>query len=240
MKAAIVLLVSSVSLLRVQAAPEPVVIPSASDVIAHLMERDAERQAALAGYTSMRRYILDNKSRHASMTVHVTVNPEGIKTFTIVDESGSSTVRKHVLHKILKEESAASVPQMRDQSKISPENYLFQRAGVEMVNGRRTYVLDLEPRKESRYLIAGRIWVDAEDYAVMRVEGKPAKTPSFWTKSVHFVHAYKKNGLFWFPVSNRSETDARIFGRADLVIEYFDYAVNSSALSASAAREAGK
>ena len=239
MRAAIVLLVSSVSLLRVQAASEAVVIPSASDVVAQLTERDAERQAALSGYTATRRYTLDIKSRHASMTVHVAVN-DGIKKFAIVDESGSGTVRKHVLHKILKEESAASVPQMRDQSKISPENYLFRSAGVEMVNGRRTYVLDLEPKKESRYLIAGRIWVDAEDDAVMRVEGKPAKNPSFWTKSVHFVHEYKKNGLFWFPVSNRSETDARIFGRADLVIEYFDYAVNSSALSASAAREAGK
>jgi hypothetical protein len=240
MKAALILFVSSFTLLRVQAASEPPVIPSASDVIAHLMERDAERQTALAGYTSMRRYTLDNKSRHASMTVHVTLNPDGIKTFAIVDESGSGTVRKHVLHKILKEESAASVPQMRDQSKISPENYLFRCAGVEVVSGRRTYVLDLEPKKESRYLIAGRIWVDAEDYAVMRVEGKPAKNPSFWTKSVHFVHEYKKNGLFWFPLSNRSETDARIFGKAHLVIEYFDYAVNSSALSASAAREAGK
>jgi len=239
MRAAIVLLVSSVSLLRVQAASEAVVIPSASDVVAQLTERDAERQAALSGYTATRRYTLDIKSRHASMTVHVAVN-DGIKKFAIVDESGSGTVRKHVLHKILKEESAASVPQMRDQSKISPENYLFRSAGVEMVNGRRTYVLDLEPKKESRYLIAGRIWVDAEDDAVMRVEGKPAKNPSFWTKSVHFVHEYKKNGLFWFPVSNRSETDARIFGRADLVIEYFDYAVNSSALSASAAGEAGK
>ena len=192
MKTAIVLLVSSASLLRVQAS-EAAVIPSASNVVARLMERDAEGQASLSGYTATRRYTLDNKSRHASMTVHVTVNPDGIKDFAVVDESGSGTVRKHVLHKILKEESAASVPQMRDQSKISPENYLFQSAGVEMVNGRRTYVLDLEPKKESRYLIAGRIWVDAEDYAVMRVEGKPAKNPSFWTKSVHFVHEYKKN-----------------------------------------------
>jgi outer membrane lipoprotein-sorting protein len=240
MKSALILFVSSVLLLRVQAASEAVVIPSASDVVAHLMERDAERQAALSGYTATRRYTLDNKSRHASMVVHLTVDPDGSKNFAILDELGSGTVRKHVLHKILKEESAASVPQMRDQSKISPENYSFESAGVEMVNGRRTYVLDLEPKKESRYLIAGRIWVDADDYAVMRVEGKPAKTPSFWTKSVHFVHEYKKNGPFWFPASNRSETDARIFGRADLVIEYFDYSVNSSALSASAAREVGK
>jgi hypothetical protein len=240
MKAALILLVSSTTLLRVQAASEAVDIPSASDVVAHLMERDAERQVALSGYTATRRYRLDNKTRHASMTVHVTVNPDGSKNFAILDESGSGTVRKHVLHKILEEESAASNPKLRGQSQISPENYWFESAGVEMVNDRRAYVIDLKPRKESKYLIAGRIWVDAEDYAVMRVEGKPAKNPSFWTKSVHFVHEYKKNGLFWFPVSNRSETDARIFGRADLVIEYFDYAVNSSALSAAAAREAGK
>ncbi len=244
MKTTLVLLVSSASLLRVQAASEAVVIPStiqtASDVIAHLMERDAERQAALSGYTATRRYTLDNKHRHASMVVHLTVDPDGYKRFAIVDESGSSTVRKHVFHKILEEESVASNPKLRSQSQISPENYSFESAGVEMVNNRRAYVIDLKPRKEKKYLIAGHIWVDAEDYAVMRVEGKPAKNPSFWTKSVHVVHEYEKNGPFWFPVSNRSETDARIFGRADLVIEYFDYAVNSSALSASAAREAGK
>ena len=63
---------------------------------------------------------------------------------------------------------------------------------------------------------------------------------SFWTKSVHFVHAYEKNGAFWFPASNRSETDARIFGRADLLIEYFDYAVAPLTLSASDARRVVK
>ena len=242
MKTATLLLVFSASLLRAQAASEAVVIPSASDVIAHLMEHDADRQAALSssGYTTTRQYTLDNRSRHASMVVHVTVDPDGYKRFAIVDESGSSAVRKHVFHKILEEESVASNPKLRSQSQISPENYSFESAGVEMVNNRRAYVIDLKPRKERKYLIAGHIWVDAEDYAVMRVEGKPAKNPSFWTKSVHFVHEYEKNGPFWFPASNRSETDARIFGRADMVIEYFDYAVNSSALSASAAREARK
>ena len=150
MKTAILLLVSLASLLRVQAASEAVVVPSASEVIAHLMERDAERQAALSGYTATRRYTLDNKSRHASMTVHVTVNPDGIKNFAIVDESGSGAVRKHVLHNILKEESAASVPQVRDQSKISPENYLFQSAGVQVFTGRRAYVLDLETQEREQ------------------------------------------------------------------------------------------
>lgn len=232
MKATIILLVSAASLLRAQAASEAIVIPSAGDVIAHLMERDVERQAALSGYSATRRYTLDIRSRHASMIVHVTVDTKGSKRFAIGDESGSGAVRKYVFHKILEEESAASNPKRRAQSQISPENYSFQIVGVEMVNNRRAYIIDLKPRKESKYLISGRIWVDAEDYAVMRIEGKPAKNPSFWTKSVHFVHEYERDGPFWFPASNRSETDVRIFGRADLTIEYFDYAVNSQTLSA--------
>ena len=117
MKTAILLLVFSALLLRVQAESEAVVIPYTSDVIARLMERNAGRQAALSssGYTATRQYTLDNRSRHASMVVHVTVDPDGYKRFAIVDESGSSTVRKHVFHKILEEESVASNPKLRAQ-----------------------------------------------------------------------------------------------------------------------------
>jgi hypothetical protein len=28
----------------------------------------------------------------------------------------------------------------------------------------------------------------------VRIEGQPAKTPSFWIKGVHFVHTYAKQG----------------------------------------------
>jgi hypothetical protein len=172
------------------------------------------------------------------MLVQATVDSDGRKKFSIVEESGSSVVRKHVLHKLLEEESAASL--QREQSQVGPGNYTFHNVRVEIVNNRRAYVLDLKPRKESKYLIAGRIWVDAEDYALIRVEGSPAKNPSFWTKSVHFVHEYQKNGPFWLPQSNRSETDARIFGRADLTIEYFDYSVQAPTLSAFSAQAGAK
>jgi hypothetical protein len=68
--------------------------------------------------------------------------------------------------------------------------------------------------------------------AIVRIEGKAAKSPSFWIKSVHFVHTYQKSGSLWLPVSDRSVTDARILGSTELTIEYFDYAPNATALSA--------
>ena len=76
MKATILLIATSVSLLRVQAASELTTVPPASDVVARLMEHDAARQAALGGYTATRRYTLDNRSRHASMLVHVTAGSD--------------------------------------------------------------------------------------------------------------------------------------------------------------------
>ena len=62
---------------------------TASTVIDQLMKHDDQRQAALSGYTAMRRYTLDNKSRHAFMLVRTLVQMDGTKLFEIVEESGS-------------------------------------------------------------------------------------------------------------------------------------------------------
>jgi len=59
------------------------------------------------------------------------------------------------------------------------------------IEGRLTYVIGVIPKRREKYLIEGRIWVDATDYALVRAEGKPARSPSFWTHSVHFVQQYQ-------------------------------------------------
>ena len=70
--------------------------------------------------------------------------------------------------------------------------------------------------------------MDAEEYAIVRIEGQPERKASFWVKSVHFVHDYQKTGPFWFPTSDRSVTDVRFFGATEMTIEYFDYVPQSS------------
>ena len=70
--------------------------------------------------------------------------------------------------------------------------------------------------------------MDAEDYAITRIEGSPAKNPSFWIKSVKIVHRYNKTGRFWLPVLNSSLAEARVFGPTDVMIEYSDYVVTES------------
>jgi hypothetical protein len=211
--------------------PETGSIPelhSADQVVARMIARDSERQAALHGYTAYRRYVLENRAHHkqAEMLVRMICREDGSKQFEVVSASGWSVARKHVFPRLLEAEIDAARPDLREHSRITPENYTFEIAGTDEVRGRLAYVISIEPKTQNKYLARGRIWVDADEYAVVRVEGQPAKNPSFWFKSVHFVHEYNKNGPFWFPVSDRSVTDARILGATEMTIEYFDYAPN--------------
>lgn len=203
---------------------------SAGEVVERMVQRDAQRLSLTQGYAGMRRYVLENDGLHkrAEMLVRVSGDSDGTKHFAIISEQGWKAAHKHVLHKMLESESQMSGPEARMKTRLSPENYEFQIAGSEMVSDRLAYMIDVKPKRHDKLLFEGRIWVDQTDYALVRAEGNPAKNPSIWIKRVHFVHTYQKNGPFWFPLCTESVTDARIFGRNDLTIEYFDYKPNGS------------
>jgi Fe-S cluster biosynthesis and repair protein YggX len=173
----------------------------------------------------MRRYVLENHKFHkrAEMLVQVQGDRDGTKHFEIVSQEGWGGAHKHVLRKMLESETETSRPEMRARARLNPENYNFALIGTELIAGRAAYVLEIEPKRNEKYLFQGRVWVDAEDYALVRAEGKPAKKPSFWTKEIHFVQIYQKCGPLWFPLSTQSVTEAHLFGTTDVSIEYLDY-----------------
>lgn len=209
--------------------------PSADVVMTRLLEHERQRDAAFPGYVAARRYVLTN-SRHrkrAEMLVRVSCLDNGSKTFETVSENGWGMARSHIFPRLLQSENEASQPGSRERSRITPANYTFTMAGRDSINERNAWAIDIVPKTQNKYLIKGRIWVDAEDYAIVRIEGSPAKNPSFWIKGVHFVHTYQKIGPFWLPTMDRSETDARIVGTTELRIEYFDYNNREDLLSAS-------
>jgi hypothetical protein len=200
-------------------------LPTAEEIVSRMAALDLQRQVSIEGYAGMRRYVLDNQNLHkrAEMLVQVQGDRDGTKHFEVVSEEGWKAAHKHVLRKMLESESETSRPEMRASTRLNLENYDFELIGTEMVADRPAYVLETHPKRKEKYLFQGRIWVDAEDYALVRAEGSPAKNPSFWTKSTHFVQIYQKNGSLWFPRSTQSVTEARIFGTTDVNIEYFDY-----------------
>jgi len=199
--------------------------PTADDVVATMLTRDGAREAASGGYTGQREYTLENHrlKKHAEMMVSIICDGNGEKHFEAISEDGWKSANKRVIRQMVETESQSSRPQIRARNRITSENYSFRMIETISLEGRMAFVIEAIPKREDKSLFRGRIWVDTEDYALARVEGEPAKNPSFWTLSVHFIQQYQKSGTFWFPLLTTSVTNARIFGTTDVSIRYFDY-----------------
>lgn len=203
-------------------------LPDGDAVLAKMMAQDMQRQAASAGYHGMRRYVLDNQHmhKHAEMVVRVECGADGIKHFELVSQDGWKGAYKHVVSKMLASEAEASQWETKLRTRLSLDNYEFHIVRTALLDDRMTYVVDIVPRRQEERLIKGQAWIDAQDYAVTRIEGEPARNPSFWIRSVHFVQTYRKSGQLWFPTTTQSVTEVRIFGATTLTIHYFDYVPN--------------
>jgi hypothetical protein len=98
-----------------------------------------------------------------------------------------------------------------------------RRSGTRVTPTGSLYIFSVEPRTKNKFLYRGRIWVDAEDFAVVRLEGEPAKNPSFWTKDTKIEQIYAKVGDFWFARIESQHHQHSPGGRAYLIIDYKDY-----------------
>ncbi len=214
---------TAVFLAMLQTGPAPPL--TAPEILERMMQADRQRVATLAGYSGVRRYHFENKghNKRAEMTVRMVCGSDGIKTFEVVSETGSGFVRAHIIRKMIDAEEESSQKGERKETKIIPENYDFRLVGTDVLDGRESYVLEINPKNASKFAIRGRIWVDAEDFAIARITGQPAKNPSFWIRSVQVEQRYARTGAFWLPALNHSVAQARIFGSTEVVIEYSDY-----------------
>jgi outer membrane lipoprotein-sorting protein len=201
---------------------------SADEVMQRLIAMNELRAKALESYSSLRSYRLEChclSHKTADMVVRADYHAPDKKTFTIVSEDGSGTVRNKVFKKLLEAEQESMREENQQRSAISPENYAFKVVDYQKTEGNELYVLEAEPKTKNKFLFRGRIWVDGRDFAITRVEGQPAINPSWWTLRTDFKRSYQKVGDFWLPELNQSETKVRILGTADLCIEYGKYEI---------------
>ena len=196
-------------------------------IVQRMEDRNKERSERLRHYISVRHYHVEYHgfpvTIAASMDVEATYDAPSSKSFRVLSQMGSGLLIDRVLKKLLKSEQEAA----RDQSRtaLTTENYTFGLVGSEVSDGRRHYILQVEPKGDRKLLYRGRIWVDGNDYAVERIEAAPAQNPSLWIRKTEIHHVYSKIGDFWLPQQNKSETKVSIGGTAVLTIEYGAYRV---------------
>ena len=208
----------------------PASLPSAEQIVERMRVADAVRSAQLEGYTATRVYQLDNHRFHkqARITARVTYRRPGEKSFEVISEEGMRVICDRVLRRAMATEADASHEGNRDLARINLVNYNLKVLGTENADERTYYVLALEPKSKSPYLVKGRAWIDANEYALVRIEGVVAKKPSIWAGTPVVRQMYFKSGPFWLPEKNLSTTDAPVFGKTDLAIESSGYEIRAA------------
>ncbi len=205
---------------------------TAAQVVENLVGMNLRRSQALHSYHGSRTYRVEYRgfpsSAKAEMVVDVTYRAPGTKEFTIRSSTGSRLIIDKVFKKLLQAEKDALSADAQRRTALSSENYDFTMAGYENTSSGSMYILTVEPRTKNKFLFRGRVWVDANDFAVVRLEAEPAKSPSFWTKSSQIEQSYIKVSDFWLPERNHSISSIRLGGRAELTIEYQQYRITAS------------
>lgn len=210
---------------RPQSEQRAALLPLApGEIVRKLVEENEFRARELKYFCSQRYYHVEfhgmGLALAAQMHVQATYTSASGKSFRIIDESGSRILLDHVLKRLLVTEHEDS---LRHEATLSPKNYTFHFMGSALESGQPLYIFSVEPKVKKKLLFRGKIWVDAKDYAVVKVEAQPAVNPSYWIKSTHIEELYAKFGEFWLPKENRSESRARFGGSAVLSIDYGTY-----------------
>src|SRR5229473_236936 len=171
---------------------------SVDQVVNNLVRKDAERAQALRHYESTRVYHLSYRgfpgNRDAEMTVDAAYDSPSTKRFRVVSQTGSKLVIDRVFKRLLESEKEAAEPEMRVRTLLNRNNYNIALTGYEPSATGGQYMLTVEPKKNSKYVYRGKVWVDGTDFAVTKIDAEPAQNPSFWTKKSEIHHEYMKVG----------------------------------------------
>ena len=200
------------------------------DLFAKLLEHNRTRDSQLRQYSAVRTYRVSNDKGklYAQEVVEVDYQAPDHKGFRTVSEKGSGLVRDMVLKRLIESESETSSGRAHHDSAIRPANYEFNLLGEQNVGPYHCLVVEAVPKRKDKYLFEGKVWIDARDYAIVRIEGQPAKSLSFWITRADFVRQYQRIGEFWLPAEDNTEVHVRLYGTKILTIDHRDYAINCS------------
>lgn len=206
------------------------------EVASRMLKAELAQEKNLQHYRSRRMYQLtnDDGSKSVQMVAQVDYDSNLGKSIKVIEERGAEGMFRRALRKVIEAEMKASLGAGRDETRLSPENYAFRMLNTEVRNGRKCYVLELQPKRKSKFLLDGKAWIDAEDYALVALEGRPSASVSFWVGKPYISQSFEKVGDYWLLVSNHSVADAKLVGRIALSISTSAFEMDGTKIAVAA------
>ena len=197
-------------------------------IVAKMLERNRLRNEQLRRYSAVRTYDIRNPEGKlaAQALVRVDYRAPDKKTFNKTAETGSGIVRHLVFDRLMQSESETSSGREHHDSAITTANYTFALSGEEDIGPYHCFVLEATPKRKEKYLFEGKIWIDVEDLAIVKIAGHPAKKPSFWINRADFVRQYQRIDGFWLPCRDETTVEVKMYGRRVFTVDHQQYVIN--------------
>ena len=188
-----------------------------------------ERSNALARYTVKEQYDIyrnGETSPSAQMTIKTVYSYSIGKEYTVTAQSGSQLMRSVVFDKILEAERDMAKSSNREKVWVTSANYEMRpEPGTIDLNGRQCVIVDLKSRRKSPHLFNGKVWVDASDFTVLRLEGIPAQSPSVFAGQTQVVRDYARIDGFSMATHADVRSHSFLLGDTLMKIAYTDYQI---------------
>ncbi len=201
--------------------------PQTSPAVATLVERVRQAQVASKNppnYELVREYRISGEG-HNSIQADVTATLDfspARNTYTVEKHDGSPRGTE-VVRRILDHEVASSKSKTDSSVALTTANYDFSYAGEAVLDGQPCFLLGLAPRRKDKELIGGQAWIDKSTFAVRRIEGDLAKSPSMWIKKVHVAITFGDVAGTWLQTSLNAKADVRFLGTQTLTFNLIDF-----------------
>ena len=185
----------------------------------------------LAGYTVTEHYAVfrgkDETHPTAEMLVKTTYTKQAGKSYEIVSQSGSSLWRNEVLHTLLDNEKRMSQPGNVETALIDSANYEMKldASPWDHLNGRDCLVLDITPRRNSEYLFKGRLWVNAQDFAIVQLKGTASKSAFFLASAAEVSRQYDELDALPMATHAQAVSGSALLGQTMVKIDYSNYQI---------------
>ena len=174
-----------------------------------------------------------DKGKHEAWLEAWTELKGGRFSYEIVSERGSGMVRDKVLKSMLEREQDLVNSGNTAKGDLTPANYEFGE-GVQTEDG---HVVQIKPKRDDVLLVEGRAVLDDRGDLV-RVEGRLAKNPSFWTSLVNIVRRYARIGGVRVPVATETTAKIKMVGTSQLQVFYDYESINGLPVTVSEMRSA--
>jgi hypothetical protein len=189
-------------------------VPDAADqtIRQFLAQEDAQPT-----YRAVRRLEAENGSRKGWLEALTEYSPDAGFHFQITAEGGSGYIRSKILTAVLEAERDVIAKGEGARSSLALANYRFQANGIDS-DGFANVLLS--PRRKERVLVSGTMFLRPIDGDLVRLQGRLAKSPSFWIKDVDIVRTYERISGAVVPVALETKAQVRFLGEATLRMTY--------------------